>query len=391
MSVINQMLRDLDTRQKAGQTALPMDPAWRDVTRNTMSVASLAPAKDRWLAPGRAPMLLGLAIALALAGAWMVKERLGASIMPTGSSPDAVHTNAANPANPATPTTPTTPTTPAGPPVATPAPPLATTQPDRAVVTDRPTQAPRPLEVAVAGAAKSSVNAVLPPATPAPQAALPKAAEPVLASSLSKDAPRGPGRSTAATAVLAQAPPAAGIALPKQEAAPTQPNRTQVAMDVMAQAQSLWEQGARDAATQLLRDAIAVLERSASAGESNGLLLQAVRELTRMELVQGHAAAAMDLLQRLEPLLANQPDVWALRGNAAQRLGRHAESVQAYLTALKLRPGESRWMLGAAVSLAADGHTAQATELAEQARERGGLSAEVEAYLLQQGVALRRP
>lgn len=379
MSVINQMLRDLDTRQKAGQTAVPMDPAWRDVTRNTMSVASLAPAKDRRVAPVRVSMLLGLAIALALAAGWMVKERLGASIMLTGSSPNAVHTSAATPA------------TPVGPPLATPAPPLVTPQPDRAVVTDRPTQAPRPLEVAMAGAAKSSVTAVLPPATPAPQAIRPKVAEPVLASSPSKDAPRGSGRSTAATVVPAQTPPAAGVALPKQEAAPAQPSRTQVAMDVMAQAQSLWEQGARDAATQLLRDAIAVLERSASAGESTGLLLQAVRELTRMELVQGHAAAAMELLQRLEPLLANQPDVWALRGNAAQRLGRHAESVQAYLTALKLRPGEARWMLGAAVSLAADGHTAQATELAEQARERGGLSAEVETYLRQQGVALRRP
>ena len=156
----------------------------------------------------------------------------------------------------------------------------------------------------------------------------------------------------------------------------------------MAQAQSLWEQGSRDAATQLLRDATAVLERSAAAGESNALLSQAVRELTRMELAQGHAAAAMELLQRLEPLLANQPDVWALRGNVAQRLGRHTESVQAYQTALKLRPGEARWMLGAAVSLAAQGHTAQATELAEQARERGGLSPEVESFLRQQGVVL---
>jgi hypothetical protein len=179
----------------------------------------------------------------------------------------------------------------------------------------------------------------------------------------------------------------------KQEAAAVAPSRTQAdaAREVIAQAQSLWEQGSQDAATQLLRDAVVVLERSALAGESTALLAQATRELTRMELARGHAAAAMDLLQRLEPLLANQPDVWAIRGNAAQRLGRHAESVQAYLTALKLRPGEARWMLGAAVSLAAEGHTAQAAELAEQARERGGLSAEVEGYLRQQGVVLRRP
>ena len=125
------------------------------------------------------------------------------------------------------------------------------------------------------------------------------------------------------------------------------------------------------------------------AGESGTLLAQAVREIVRMELAQGHPVAALDLLQRLEPQLANQADVWALRGNVAQRLGRHAESVQAYLSALKLRPGEARWMLGAAVSLAAQGQTAQATELAEQARQRGGLSPEVESYLRQQGVVLR--
>jgi tetratricopeptide (TPR) repeat protein len=180
---------------------------------------------------------------------------------------------------------------------------------------------------------------------------------------------------------------------PKQEPAVPPPSRTQAeaAREVIGQAQSLWEQGSQDAATQLLRDAVAVLERSALAGESTAMLAQATRELTRMELARGHAAAAMDLLQRLEPLLANQADVWAVRGNAAQRLGRHAESVQAYLTALKLRPGEARWMLGAAVSLAAEGHTAQAAELAEQARERGALSAEVESYLRQQGVVLRRP
>lgn len=94
------------------------------------------------------------------------------------------------------------------------------------------------------------------------------------------------------------------------------------------------------------------------------------------------------MLTRLEPALAGAADVWAIRGNAAQRLGRHAESAAAYQRALTLRPNEPRWMLGAAVSLAAQGQTIAAAELAEKARAGGVLSPEVASYLRQSGVIL---
>lgn len=70
-------------------------------------------------------------------------------------------------------------------------------------------------------------------------------------------------------------------------------------------------------------------------------------------------------------------------------LRRHEESASAYLMALKLRLEEARWMLGAAVSLAAQGQTARAAELAEKARAGGVLSREVATYLRQLGVPLR--
>jgi hypothetical protein len=81
--------------------------------------------------------------------------------------------------------------------------------------------------------------------------------------------------------------------------------------------------------------------------------------------------------------------MWALRANAAQRMGRHQDSVHAYMTALQSRPTEQRWLLGTAVSLAALGQTTSATEMAEKASAAGPISKEVQTYLRQMGVQLR--
>jgi Flp pilus assembly protein TadD len=108
-----------------------------------------------------------------------------------------------------------------------------------------------------------------------------------------------------------------------------------------------------------------------------------------MALAQGQAQEALATLERLEPQLAGVADIWALRGNVAQRLGHHPDAAQAYLRSLALRPDEPRWMLGAAVSLAAQGKTAAAAELAEKARAAGALRPDVANYLRQLGVVVR--
>jgi tetratricopeptide (TPR) repeat protein len=165
------------------------------------------------------------------------------------------------------------------------------------------------------------------------------------------------------------------------------PQRGQTAArETLAQAQALWNAGSREAALDLVREAVGVLERIQPVDVAS--LTQLVREQVRMELALGRPGAVLALLSRLEPLLSGQADLWAVRGNAAQRLGRHEESVQAYLAALQLRPGEARWMLGAAVSLAALGKTEAAAQQAEQARALGPISPEVLTYLRQAGVPL---
>jgi MSHA biogenesis protein MshN len=182
-------------------------------------------------------------------------------------------------------------------------------------------------------------------------------------------------------------PPAAAMTVPQSP-----PQRRSPALEALAQAQALWSSGSHEAAIDLLREALAAVERANLAGPpsgNNAVLASLVRELARMELAEGRVSQALEMLTRLEPALSGVADVWAVRGNAAQRLGRHQESAAAYLMALKLRPGEPRWMLGAAVSLAAQGQTAAAAELAEKARAGGVLSPDVATYLRQLGVPLR--
>jgi tetratricopeptide (TPR) repeat protein len=164
------------------------------------------------------------------------------------------------------------------------------------------------------------------------------------------------------------------------------------ALDALAQAQRLWNAGSHTAATELLSQALSRVESSTASGApvaGQSALASLARELARMQLADGQVGQALALLKRLEPQLTQVADVWAMRGNAAQRLGQHAEAAQSYQKALALRPDESRWMLGAAVSLAAQGQTVAAGELADKARSMGALRPEVANYLRQLGVVIR--
>jgi MSHA biogenesis protein MshN len=162
--------------------------------------------------------------------------------------------------------------------------------------------------------------------------------------------------------------------------------------DALAHAQTLWNGGSHDAAVDMLQQAVASAERVATGtpGPANTqTLVLLVREFGRMQLSEGRPGVVWETLTRLEPVLRDQPEMWALRANAAQRMGRHQDSVHAYMTALQSRPTEQRWLLGTAVSLAALGQTASATEMAEKASTAGPISKEVQTYLRQMGVQLR--
>lgn len=350
MSVINKMLRDLDQRQ--AKASAPHAPQG-SLQSGTAVLADFAKASPT---PGarQRPVLLVVAcavLALVMGASWWAAQR-------------------------AAPSTPTF---------------EARVQPAALVASaasaPAPNQPPIPVqpEVAAMPVPVASSPTPVPVLTPVPAAP----AAPPIASVKREPATLGLRMDTTLTprkvterAATPERAPAQTSELPK---GPT-PN------EALERAQALWNTGSRDAAIDLLQDAAVVAER-AGAGNSfvqgNPVLLPLVRELTRMQLAESRHGAVWDLLTRLEPQLGTAPDLWAIRGNAAQRLGRHQDSVHAYMTALQSRPNEQRWLLGAAVSLAALGQTRSATEMADKARAVGVVSPEVLAYLRQMGVPLK--
>lgn len=368
MSVINKMLRDLDHRQVqpdvTGTTDALRQQGVASVPRSTRQTRSGA----RW---GWVLLLLLLVVVAAGWWQWQQMQTPVSVVAPPAPTTAAMVPLVAASASEAVAAPPSPPAqevlleAAAPPPPAPPAQGLrmeTTLSSSPAAVVQAPGVAPP--KVAVAVATQPTVP------TPTPVVAEPPKKNPPVVSSPVAPAPAAPP--AADTANLAQ-------------------RQQQAARETLAQAQALWNSGARENAITLLQDAVAAAERAlqtnASAANSQ-TLVSMLRELARMELAEGRAAAVWELLTRLEPMMVNQPELWALRANAAQRLGRHQDSVQAYTTALQSRPNEQRWLLGAAVSLAALGQTGAAGDMAEKARAVGLVSKEVLIYLRQQGVPL---
>ncbi len=370
MSVINKMLRDLDARRSA---ASPQQPrATPELLRGTASVPGLGRTRRfSWLAAAA----VAAALLLALVG-WIVwQSRSGGHEGPAPAAPLAL---------------------PAVPPAPPPEP--AASEPQPAAAALPPVQ--QIMEAAAAAAAqraqpgnggRASPGAEAPrQAAPAPTADGGKRKRPAVDAAAAPAPLRQRPAAAAGAAPVASQPaaaqPAASSAAAAAAPAPSQPaQRAAAVQEALAQAQGLWAQGSRESAVELLREALATAERAGAADPEIQLL---ARELARMELAQGRAGQALDLLTRLEPRLANQADLWALRGNAAQRLGRHGEAVLAYERALQLRADEPRWQLAAAVSLAALGQLDAAARYVAQARAAGPVNPEVLNYLRQAGVAV---
>ncbi|MBU0588405.1 MAG: hypothetical protein KJ852_04575 [Gammaproteobacteria bacterium] len=409
MSVINKMLRDLDSRRSGAAGAIT---GQQSGMAGVSSVKERNPPEDgrmskmwRFL-----PLTLFLAIGLLVAGWWY----LGADVsmfLPSRTMP------VANPVS-----------GPVAAPISVPVPqevasesPAPSVEPASVSLADSAAPAPGSKTEALPMPAVSKVESSLvveemTPMPVVPSKVVPAATAKTKPSANSKPPAAEPAKAPQAPVELAEMPASAGVAAPvpirspvssaaprasrlKGAAKPAEsasagvppPSDQVAALQVLAQAQSLWSSGGRDAAIDLMRKAVALAERSISpASEPAALSVFAslVRELTRMELLQGHVKDVWDLLVHLEPVVAGQADLWAVRGNAAQRLAKHQDSASSYQNALKLRPGEPRWMLGAAVSLAVQGQTGAAAELAEKARSSGVVNPEVVAYLRQLGVPL---
>lgn len=366
MSVINKVLRDLDKRQGAATAPTDTGQGVRQGTASievqgaTPRVHRVPAAAVRWGAlgwPALVLVLVGGGVTLWQSGALQQRELPVPAVSATSAPP----TNM----------------------------PVVPQKPD-ALTDTTPTRQTTQSEVASASRFESQlvITKDLKPAT-APQA-VPATAFPPVKINTQVAPPPPAAAETSQTAVTAAVTPTAAVPAP----APAELAQKQqlAARDALAQAQALWNAGSRDAAVDLLQQAVASTERTAQTAPGAGTtqtLVLLVRELGRMQLAEGRPGVVWDTLTRNEPLLRNEPEMWALRANAAQRLGQHQDSVHAYMTALQSRPNEQRWVLGTAVSLAALGQTTGAAEMAERARTLGPISREVQTYLRQMGVPVK--
>lgn len=371
MSVINKMLRDLDQRQAGpGAEGAGGASAWTGATvaldRASVGEPAAAARKGRvWIGVAAVAVL-----ATAFGGFWLqqvppVPQHPGVApgvAVPVVAVPPSAVQGVSAPASAAS-------TDPA---------------PQRAASVEPETVQLR-LEPQLS--AQNALDALLSTPPPPPLRTKPAASAAAVVDTPKTEVVRPAATPRTAGASLGARPEAAAVA-----SAPLAARRTQLAgNEALAQAQTLWSGGSADAAIEVVAAALGVAERNVRAGSEavgNPQLLTLAREWTRMQLASGRYGVVWEELTRLEPVLGPVPDLLALRANAAQRIGRHQDSVQSYLAALQLRPEEQRWLLGAAVSLAAMGQTTSAAELVEKARALGPVNKSIAAYLRQAGVAL---
>ncbi|MDT8383712.1 MAG: tetratricopeptide repeat protein [Gammaproteobacteria bacterium] len=131
----------------------------------------------------------------------------------------------------------------------------------------------------------------------------------------------------------------------------------------------------------------------AADGLREGLRLQptatALAKLYARVLVdQGDSEAAVAVLEQAPPTQAADADYYALLAALYRAAGRHAQASQVYQQLLKGRPGVAAWWLGLALSEDAMGALPQALEAYRRAHRAGGLKPEVLAYVQSRIAAL---
>jgi MSHA biogenesis protein MshN len=95
--------------------------------------------------------------------------------------------------------------------------------------------------------------------------------------------------------------------------------------------------------------------------------------LARLQFEQGDVAAATATLERHAPHARNDADFQGLFAYLLQKQQRPAEAAERFKAALALRPSEGRWWFGLGLALEGAGHGGEAKEAYARAREAGNL------------------
>jgi MSHA biogenesis protein MshN len=112
--------------------------------------------------------------------------------------------------------------------------------------------------------------------------------------------------------------------------------------------------------------------------------------LARLQVEKGLIPSAVETLQRSLPHAQDKPDFLAFMAALQQRQSHHKEAADLYREALKRMPQNAVWLMGLAISLQADGRNQEALEAYKQARGGNGLSPELLAFVEQKITQLQR-
>jgi len=227
--------------------------------------------------------------------------------------------------------------------------------------------------------------------------------------------PRPAAAPVPAMAGAAKVPAVVPDRVSKPEASPAaeidirmrKPTQQQLADAEFARAAGLLQQGKQAEAREMLERALrlapshhaarqtllGVLINSRELAEAEQVLQEGLKvspaqtgfamALARLQVDRGDGDAAIETLQRSAAHAHGNAEYLAFHAALLQRRQRHAEAVDYFDAALAINPRSGLWLLGKGVSLQALNRGADAQEAYRQAQAAGGLSAELRTFVEQ--------
>lgn len=113
--------------------------------------------------------------------------------------------------------------------------------------------------------------------------------------------------------------------------------------------------------------------------------------LARLEVERGEVTGAINTMVGVLPYVRSDPDFHAFLAALFQRDGRHREAADYYRTALRGVPGNGVWMMGLAISLRASNQSAEAHDAFQRAIDSKQLSPELQEFVQRQLRELSAP
>ncbi len=133
----------------------------------------------------------------------------------------------------------------------------------------------------------------------------------------------------------------------------------------------LMEQKRFDEAQMLLKEGLAL----------NSAHPQLAMRLARIQVERGELGGAVETLQQAASAAADSAEYRGFHAAVLQRLGRHAEAAREFQAALRLAPHSGIWWMGLGISLEEDHRAPEAREAYQRARASGALSPELDQFV----------